>query len=105
MCLVLLLQAIFIISIVMIVGGASTLAGFSAVLQADLQQLSSSLSDFISPEMAQQLKDVVNYAPKVLVLVGSFLALISFAGCCGAFNKSRCAISFPRNSWSHYLII
>jgi hypothetical protein len=79
---------------VMIVGGASTLAGYSSVLQADLQQLSSSLSDFISPEMAHQLTDMINYAPKVLVLVGAFLALISFAGCCGAFSKSRCASFF-----------
>ena len=82
----------------MIVGGASTLAGYSSVLQADLQQMSSSLSDFISPEMAKQLTDMINYAPKVLVLVGTFLALISFAGCCGSFSKSRCAsLSFALN--------
>ena len=77
----------------MMAGGATALAGYSSVLQADLQQLSSSISEFISADMANQLTEAINYAPTMLVVFGTFLALISFAGCCGSFNKSRFARS------------
>jgi hypothetical protein len=82
-------QVIFILSVTIIVGGATALAGYSSIFQEDLQKLSSDLSDFIPPEMAQRLTDAINYAPLTLIVVGCFLSIISFAGCCGSFVKSR----------------
>jgi hypothetical protein len=90
-------QAIFALSVTMIACGASTLAGFSSVLQADLQKLSSSLSEFIPPELAQKLTDAINYAPTTFVTIGFLLAIISFAGCCGSLKKSRSFVGKMQN--------
>mmetsp|Transcript_1610 Transcript_1610/g.4461 ORF Transcript_1610/g.4461 Transcript_1610/m.4461 type:complete len:256 (+) Transcript_1610:124-891(+) len=76
----------------MVVSGSIAFAGYSSILQADLQKLSSSIHEFLTPEMSKTLMDAVNYAPVLLILVGSFLALISFFGCCGALYKNRCLL-------------
>ncbi len=95
--------SISVISITMVAGEATALGSFSSVVQVDLRQLSSSLADFVSPEMANQLAEAIYYALTMLA-VASFLALISFAGCCGLFKKSRFykLLSILSSSYRHF---
>lgn len=53
-----------------------------------------------APKLTDLISEVVTYAPNTMIVLGMFLAVASFCGCCGAINTGNCLM----NAYSTFVL-